>query len=83
MSSVNDTIVSRQPPPAQQPSGDTCGKCKFSFRNLQGQIECRRFPPQATVQVMGRGVATHTTFPNVMPHFWCGEFSLKLAIAQG
>lgn len=60
---------------------EACEKCKFAtaIRGVDGVLECRRNPPQATIVPGASGRPNDlTVFPKVQLSQWCGEFRQKL-----
>lgn len=64
--------------------GDCCPKCRYSAKQ-EGDLICRRFPPQATIMMVPAPpprlgaveLKTFCSFPLVNPDFWCGMFEPK------
>lgn len=74
-------------------NGRCCGNCKF-FQPGPPFNECRRNPPDIGRIHLGTGPRTSQApngtpvihidvrFPPVDPRMWCGEWALRLEIAQ-
>lgn len=65
-----------------------CMQCVYStWEHMHGQIQrqlvCKRFPPNASMTFVPRGpaggMAGHTMFPIMQPHQWCWEFKAQAA----
>lgn len=79
---MNAPVSVNIPVPIIRP--ECCAKCKFSVPvSGQPQPECRRMPPTVTAFQNARGIMNYTSFPRVMPDYWCGEWKPKIAIQQG
>ena len=66
-----------------RPNG--CANCKHKGDSQKpGQYECRRYPPTACTFMVngGQGFVTHTGWPCVAADGWCGEWGVKVEIAN-
>lgn len=69
-----------------------CGTCKFLHGNEHGAPICRRFPPTVQHIVvpklsiadggMAPEVEQRSTYPQVLPIWWCGEFQPHLGMSS-
>lgn len=88
---MTETIV----PPVPELPAECCAKCKFFIGpdaqiTAPGMTFCRREPPTAFIigltwnethtQVIGNQQLS--TFPNVVPGNWCGEYIPKKEFAN-
>ncbi len=56
-----------------------CDSCKFFEQSSPEQGACRRMPPVPFPT--GPGQVT-SAFPTVQPQSWCGEWAVRIEIAQ-
>ena len=64
---------------------ETCALCRWSYREGDGDLVCRRHPPHASVlmvpapapRIGGFMPQPFSTFPIVRDDMFCGEFETK------
>jgi len=56
-----------------------CGVCRFSWRDPDGDLNCRRMPPVPFLDQVGEETfKVRTAFPLVAEGQWCGEWQAML-----
>jgi len=64
------------------PSGESCGRCRFWQDRKDGKGMCRRNPPRIVETLLNQPVDSNaiddaTVFPGTFENDWCGEFNLR------
>lgn len=54
----------------------SCNECKYSKKEEDGSLFCRRFPPQFAGWSPEKDIRWFG-FPGVQPGMWCGEWNSK------
>lgn len=58
-----------------QPANEACANCQYWISMIQGQGECRRYPPEPLKFVnLGNRIYSTTASKLTSSDYWCGEW---------